>query len=362
MSAAGIYVHIPFCKAKCKYCAFVSTADFSLRERYVDALCAEIRSAANASKVDTIYIGGGTPSCLYRGGLTRIFDALRASFSVDPRAEISVECNPESVDEAFVSECSDCGVNRVSMGLQSANDGVLRAIGRVHGVDDYRRAAELLSRRFDNISSDIILGLPEQSLSDITASVDTVLRYCSHVSVYALTVENGTPLYDSGYSPDDDFVARQYDEAAEKLRRHGLERYEVSNFARRGKQCEHNKKYWSCLPYFGFGVAAHGYDGDRTRYAHSDSLADYLKYSDPEKIALSDKDLYNEYVMLRFRTQEGIDERVFFDRFGFGFAERNKKKLSEYADRGYIVHERGRVAISPRYMFVMNGIIEEFME
>lgn len=359
----GIYVHIPFCRSKCKYCAFVSTPDMSLQQRYVSALLSEIASSHERGvRVDTVYIGGGTPSCLFDGGVTRIIAAVRDNFDVAPKAEITIECNPESVTNRFVDECIESGVNRVSMGLQSACDDVLRAVGRVHKYADYIAAVKLLRTAFDNISSDLILGLPQQGVDDIDRAVDTIAQYCVHASVYALSVENGTPLFSQGYEPDDDVVADMYDRACLRLDEHGFKRYEVSNFARDGKRSAHNIKYWRGAPYLGFGVAAHGYDGENTRYAHGDDIYGYLADQTPRSYQLTPKDRYNEYVMLALRTSDGIDLSDYEKRFGRSFIVDNEHVLQGLIADGYVTVGHGRVKIADKYMFVMNGIIEQLMK
>ena len=358
----GIYVHIPFCKAKCKYCAFVSTPDLSLERDYIDALLREIRgSKLRGAHADTVYVGGGTPSCLQKGAISEIMNALRASFIVHDNAEITVECNPESASDDFFAECRDNGINRISMGLQSANDDVLRKIGRVHNYSQYVTALSRAAKVFDNISSDIILGLPQQTDDDIIMAVNTVKDCCSHVSVYALTVEEGTPLYNDGYSPDDDAVADMYDNARAMLGDCGFHRYEVSNFAKTGKQSRHNNKYWECLPYVGFGVAAHGYDGEHLRYYHGNDINEYIKNVQPNCTVLDDRDRYNEYVMLRLRTEKGIDLQAFRNRFGYSFEQKNRAILEKAVKDGYLCVSPKNVCISPEYMFVMNDIIEELM-
>lgn len=358
----GIYVHIPFCKSKCGYCAFISVTDFSLQKPYVAALVDEIyNSAERGASADSVYIGGGTPSCLYGGALKEIFTALRDCFDINGNAEITVECNPESATEAFAQECRECGVNRISMGLQSSCDDVLRAVGRIHSFDEYVFAVKLLKRYFDNVSSDIILGLPRQTSDDVSRSVDVISEYCDHISVYALSVEQGTPLCNSGYLPDDDRVADLYDYACARLRVNGFERYEVSNFARNGKQSRHNNKYWNCLPYIGFGVAAHGYDGEYLRYKHADDVRRYIASPHAEYYELTDKDRFNEYVMLRLRTENGLSLDEFAARFGYSFKDMRGEDLSKLIADGYVLDENGLVRIAPRYMFVMNGIIEKLM-
>lgn len=358
----GVYIHIPFCRSKCGYCAFVSLTDMSLRQAYVDVLLREIESCPESgSDVDTVYIGGGTPSCLYDGAILSVLKKVYSTFKVDRNAEITVECNPESATQTFADECKSSGVNRISIGLQSASDSILRSIGRVHDRARFISALGILGSRFDNISSDIILGLPEQTVSDIETAVKIISDNCTHASVYALTVENGTPLYRSGYTPDDDLIAEFYDRACDLLYAHGFERYEVSNFARSGKQSRHNNKYWACEPYIGFGVAAHGYDGNDIRYGHTDDVHEYLSAPLRKTVCLSDKDRYNEYVMLRLRTECGIDRNAFCGRFGYDFIDRNATILKKMEKDGLIICNGETVRISPKYMFVMNGIIEELM-
>lgn len=359
----GIYIHIPFCRAKCAYCSFVSISDASRQQRYIDALSSEIAaSESRGATADTVYIGGGTPSCLFRGAITRILSDVRRAFRLSDGAEITVEANPESCDEAFAEECLKAGVNRISMGLQSANDAVLAKIGRLHTCAGFEKAAAMLENAgFGNISSDLILGLPEQDISDVSRAVDIMSRYCKHASVYALTVERGTPLESSRYAPDDDSVADMYDCAVARLAQNGFMRYEVSNFARRGCESRHNSKYWTGEPYIGFGVAAHSYDGNSLRRRHTDDITEYIETGKIINEILSEKDRYNEYVMLRLRTESGLDRKAFFDIFGYDFCEKHSETINYYTKIGAVVADEERVRIAPDKMFVMNGIIEDFM-
>ena len=359
----GVYIHIPFCKARCNYCAFVSSTDFSYMQSYVDALCGEIKSCKpKDNRIDTVYIGGGTPSCLYRGALKRIFDELRAVFDIDTNSEITVEANPESCDEAFVEEAVSCGVNRISMGLQSACDGTLKAIGRLHDVKGFVDAVRLVkSHGIDNISSDIIIGLPGQTEGDVKTAIRLACEHCDHISVYGLTVEEGTPLYNSGYTPDDDNVADLYDIARGALDKLGFKRYEVSNFARNGRISRHNSKYWWLIPYYAFGAGAHGYDGERIRYRHSESVAEYIAKRKIYKEKLSDKDVYNEYVILALRTERGICYDDFAERFGKIFGEKIFEMADNLVKQGYLLHSDGYLRIPPSRMYVMNSIIRDLM-
>lgn len=358
----GLYIHIPFCKAKCKYCAFVSTVDLSLQKTYVEALLRQMSFCERNTPVDTVYIGGGTPSCLYRGGLKEIFAAVFDRFCVTENAEMTVECNPESADEAFIEECCACGVNRISVGMQTCRDKTLKRIGRIHDVGMYVDAVERLKKRFDNISTDIIIGLPGQDVAEVEQAAELAARYCRHVSIYALTVEEGTPLFFEGYSPDDDLVADMYERAHELLKANGFFRYEVSNFALPGSESRHNKKYWRCDPYIGLGAAAHGYDGESTRFVNTDDISKYISRPQAEPVALTTEDKYNEYIMLRLRTEEGIDLRKFRSRFGYSFTEKNAEAIKKLTAEAPCVIDDGRhFRIAPRHVFVMNGIIEEFM-
>lgn len=359
----GAYIHIPFCKSKCDYCAFCSITDNALMAQYVDALIDEIRSSPHrGERIDTLYIGGGTPSCLFKGALTDIARAVFDTFDTGILSEFTVEANPESCDAGFIEECLSCGVNRVSMGLQSASDVVLKSVGRIHTADDFISAANRLLRAgISNISSDIILGLPNSSVYDVLNAVGMVCDICSHVSVYALNVEEGTPLFAKGYNPDDDRIADMYDAAYTELKKRGFIRYEVSNFQKGGKISRHNSKYWDCSPYLGFGAAAHGYDGDSLRYYHSDDVKKYIRSREIFTVDLTDKDKYNEYVMLRLRTEAGIDEGDFLNRFGCEFTEACGGSLDKLIEGGYVVRGGGRVKIAPDKLFVMNPIIEELM-
>ncbi len=360
----GVYIHIPYCKSKCAYCTFESVPDFSTQHAYVERLVGEIRGSAQiGSFVDTVYIGGGTPSCLFAGGVKRILGAVRETFDVDSIAEITVEANPESCTDVFAEECAESGVNRISIGLQSSDDCVLREVGRLHTRNDFIASVRLLrSFGFDNISSDLILGLPHQLVADVDRAIDIMAEHCSHSSVYALSVEYGTPLEKRGYAPDDDYVADLYERALSRLSRYSFERYEVSNFARAGKQSRHNKKYWNCEPYLGFGAAAHGYDGDRIRYYHAGGVDEYLHGDGINYTVLSEVDKYNEYVMLRLRTADGIDKSEFKRRFGYEFEDENGEILDRAVRSGAIVCAGNRIAVAADKMFVMNGIIEEFMK
>lgn len=262
----GLYVHVPFCRSKCQYCDFYSmaTKDDKLMDGYLDAVCDHIKEAGELApgyKVDSVYFGGGTPSFFGADGLAVILTTIRRNFDVVPDAEISVECNPDSVSDRLLHRLYAEGFNRVSLGVQSDDDEILKKLGRPH---TYAQAATAYQRirkaGFRNVSIDLMYGLPGQDLQDWQETLDNVLRLNpEHVSCYALKIEEGTPFYDYKEMlnlPDDETQADMYLAAVEALRSRGFRQYEISNFARKGLYSRHNMKYWTGGEYLGFGPSA----------------------------------------------------------------------------------------------------------
>lgn len=357
----GVYVHIPFCHARCKYCAFISTTNDCLQRDYITALCKEI-STSKTDSVDTVFFGGGTPSCLYRGGLTIVMNALKSRFTVLPNSEVTVEANPESCNGDFVDEIVSCSVNRVSLGLQTTNEKLLKSIGRIHSVKQFVNAVKLLqSRNIANINADCIIGLQDQTAKDVIECIDLLANLnLTHISVYALSVEEGTPLFKEGYKTDDDSEAQLYDVARSALMRRGYERYEVSNFCKRGFQCKHNLKYWNLQPYVGFGVSAHGYDG-KYRYANTDSISEYLKGKEPECEDVS-RDGAEEYIMLKLRTSEGFSLQEFSNLFNYDLRKTHACVLNELLSCKKIdIIENDRLKIHDDSLYVMNSIVSRLI-
>lgn len=355
----GLYVHIPFCVSRCRYCNFVSCTDFSRMRVYVNALIKEIRARSCGGVFDSVYFGGGTPSALYRGGLREILGAIRDNYTV-VLPEITVECNPDSADEAFFAECADIGVNRFSIGLQTTDDILLKAIGRPH---TYRQFADAFAsaRRIGETNVDLMLGLPGQTTEDLIGSVETVCALGpDHISLYALKVEPGTPLYASGYRPDEDGQAAMYDEAYRRLRAHGYDRYEVSNFARGGRVSRHNCKYWTMRPYLGFGAAAHSFTGSR-RIANTDSIAAYIAGRRPQSTEETAEDYREEYVMLALRTAAGIDLADYKRRFGTALTEEKARQTERLVKGGFIEIASGHLTLTEDAFYVMNAVIAELI-
>lgn len=355
----GLYVHIPFCVSRCRYCNFVSCTDFSRMRVYVNALIKEICARSCGGVFDSVYFGGGTPSALYRGGLREILGAIRDNYTV-VLPEITVECNPDSADEAFFTECADIGVNRFSIGLQTTDDILLKAIGRPH---TYRQFADAFTsaRRIGETNVDLMLGLPGQTTEDLIGSVETVCALGpDHISLYALKVEPGTPLYASGYRPDEDGQAAMYDEAYRRLRAHGYDRYEVSNFARGGRVSRHNYKYWTMRPYLGFGAAAHSFTGSR-RIANTDSIAAYIAGRRPQSTEETAEDYREEYVMLALRTAAGIDLADYKRRFGASLTEEKARQTERLVKGGFIEIASGHLKLTEDAFYVMNAVIAELI-
>jgi len=360
---AGVYVHFPYCKRKCAYCSFVSTPDLSSQKEYIYRLKTEIAQRSDNSAVDTIYFGGGTPSITPRGGFTEIVASLRKSFDLSGLTEFTAEANPESVTPEFLTECREVGVNRLSIGLQSASDEILKAIGRLHTVSDFTNAVALAKNYgIENVSGDLIVGLPGQDETDVIKAVELFDKSgLTHVSAYALTVEEGTLLYRSGHKTDDDREADLYDAAVENLSKYGYCRYEVSNFARDGKIARHNVKYWTGADYYGFGAAAHSLVKGK-RIANPSDIAAYIAgAAKPEIQSLTDEDKRTELVMLRLRTVAGLDLAEYKRLTKCDLAKEKSKEIARLVKYGAITADNGKITLTDKGFYVMNSVIEELL-
>lgn len=365
----GVYIHIPFCKRKCAYCDFYSVfPDTDIILRYIDALCEEIREGGRRYgdvPVDTVYIGGGTPALAGERALKKIVRALDESFRLDI-SEFTVELNPD--DDNPYETLKGLGVNRVSIGVQSTSDEVLRAAQRRHDARAAIRALESANKFFDNVSADLMLGLPYQTVSSTTESVRDVIPYVKHVSAYMLKLSEGVPmtaaLKRGEYTlPDEDSVADMYDAVYAELAAHGFARYEISNFAFRGYESKHNLKYWRREEYLGFGAAAHSQIGD-SRYANPASVRDYVDgkrfgFGSAERERVSREEEIFEYIMLGLRTAEGIDVAAIGKRFGFDFCERYSAALARLD--GLLVRDGDRLRIADDKLLLESAVALEFM-
>ncbi len=372
-----LYLHFPFCKKKCAYCDFTSYANCgeALVFSYLTALKREIRFAGERfpeARIDTVYLGGGTPSLMSAKDIAGVFGTLSASFPHYAPEEVSVEVNPESASDDVLSAFRDAGVNRVSMGVQSLSDDNLRSVGRVHDAATARAAAARIAKKFDNFSLDIIVGLPYDTPQLVRDEVREVGALAPHVSVYELTLEEGTPLAAAAeegrvWLPDDDEIADYMETATDALAECGLERYEVSNFARRGFECRHNLGYWTREEYLGLGAGAHSLvktarEGAplaaEIRFASPKDLNAYIggvncveSFDDVPRVemsVLSPADVRTELVMLGLRTREGVDESLLKDR--------DLSRVESFLER-----EGGRVRLTRRGVAVMNSVLAEMI-
>ncbi len=359
----GLYVHIPFCVSRCTYCNFVSSTDLSYIKSYLLALENEIVERKVTDKVDTIYIGGGTPSILPRGALSDLILKIRENYDVSNNVEITVEANPDSCNDEFVYEAKCCGVNRVSVGLQSTNDKMLKGVGRAHDYKQFLTAIDLLTRRgINNVSCDLILGLPSDTVFGVEQSIKQVVDISvKHVSLYALKVEPDTPLYYSGFTANEDLQADMYDACYKLLTKRGFNRYEVSNFSKVGYESRHNYKYWTREFYLGFGVGAHSFI-DGVRSFNTDNIHSYVignRSVISEKI--SDVDAINESIMLALRTQKGLNLSRLKNSTGYDLLNEKAQKINNLTAQNMIFIKNGWLRLRNDAFYVMNSIITELI-
>lgn len=318
----GLYIHVPFCAAKCAYCDFYSLAGrLEQRDAYVHRLLADLqRQALQCQRytVDTIYFGGGTPSLLGGNRIAHILDAIRSQYPIAPDVEITVEANPDSMTEEFLTTSHAAGVNRLSMGIQSAHDDELKAIGRIHTFSQAQAAfAAARKAGFQNISVDLMYALPGQTMDRLAQSIDALLALQpEHLSCYGLTLEPHTPLgRKNPRLPDEDTQADMYLMLCEKMNDAGLLHYEISNFAKQGFHSRHNSRYWTQSPYLGFGPGAHG-DFAGIRYEIPRDLTAWLAgVAKPQREDTEAIDRAAEYIMLSLRTAHGFDAQYFEQKF-----------------------------------------------
>lgn len=367
----GLYIHIPFCKRKCTYCDFYSLPDGEGRmDDYTEALCAhlaELAPYAAGYLADTVYFGGGTPSYLGERRLTRILKTVLKKYHVAKDAEITLEANPDSAgDWKALRNLRKAGFNRISLGMQSACDGELREIGRVHTADQTAAAVEAARRAgFQNLSLDLIYGLPRQTQEHWRENLAAAAALePEHLSCYGLKVEEGTPLFARAAEadlPDDGAQADLYLYAVEYLASQGYRQYEISNFAKEGFASRHNLKYWTLGEYMGFGPGAHS-DLGGARYAYEKDLEGYIRgvreqgplLSESDRIPPMDRDI--EWLMLGLRTVRGLDPKEFENRFRRRF-RCFLPFLEQCREAGYAVCEEGRWHLTPRGFLVSNQII-----
>lgn len=375
MKNVGIYVHFPFCASKCNYCNFNSYSDKNdLQTKYIQALIAEINSYKNTKFiVDTIFIGGGTPSFMPDGTISTIISEIRKKFVVDIDAEITIECNPNSVNATKAMEWKEAGVNRVSIGLQTANDKLLKLIGRVHTKKDYLNAIECIRNAgIKNINTDCLVGLPRQKLGDIKHTLKIITKLqCTHCSVYSLILEKDTPLEKMIANkelvlPKEEKTLGMYEYANKYLKENGYTRYEVSNFAKKGFECRHNVSTWKMGEYIGFGAGAHSYI-DNHRFNNVNNIEEYINaienkksaIENDEKISATEK--FEETVMLGLRTKFGIDLDQIKQNFKIDLLKSKKETINNLLSNGLINLVYNKIIPTDLGFTVLNKVILELV-
>ena len=395
---AGVYLHIPFCKSRCSYCDFATDVWRSgdAVERYVDALCREIkggnttrecvknaeRGTRNAeskhtlttlrvsASVDTIYFGGGTPSLLSSKQIGRILDAVKEKFDIAADAEITMEMNPATVTPETLRAYRELGINRASFGVQTFNDRDLKLLARGHDADDARNTFKMLrDAGFDNISLDLIAGLPGQTLEDWSRNLDEAIAMQSeHISLYLLEIHEGTPLANQIKSerrplPDEELAAEMYEVMLDRLAVAGYEQYEISNFSKPGFASRHNTKYWRLESVYGFGVSAHSFDG-RERYANERDTAKYIQMIGNEKDAevfRETPDVASEYIFLGLRLTEGVSLSGFRDMFGKDILSLYADDIDGIIDSELVEVSGDRMRLTKKGMLYSNEVFEVFV-
>jgi oxygen-independent coproporphyrinogen-3 oxidase len=376
MTAAGLYVHIPFCSSRCSYCDFATGLYQSeLAERYVRGLIEEIRTSQYAGEnVDTIYFGGGTPSLLAPVQLQHVLAALYDSFKIATGAEITLEINPGSATPEKLRAFRSLGINRASFGAQTFDDAELAKLGRSHNsADALRTFAELRDAGFANVSFDLIAGLPGQTLAGWQHNIQQALDLVpEHLSFYLLEVHSGTPLAEHirrGIQPhpDEDLAGVMYEWMLEQALDADYEHYEISNLCRPGFYSRHNVKYWTAAPYYGFGCSAHSYDGDTRRWSNQRDVLKYVERVESgaspvvEEQQLSVTDVRAEAVFLGLRMMQGVDLRHYRESFGIDLRDEHADDLDRFCKAGLVELDGDLIRLTRTGALFSNEVFAAFV-
>lgn len=364
-NSIGLYIHIPFCKHKCPYCDFFSgNADENAFDNYVIELKDKIKYWSEKAKRDvaTVYFGGGTPSVLGADRLCDILDFIKSNFNIQNNAEITVEVNPDSAKTIDFEKMYACGFNRISMGMQTAVEDELRLLGRIHSIDDAKTSVERAkSAGFNNISLDLMMGIPNQTIESLEKSIS----FCAdckvtHISSYILKIEENTPFYKVQNKlklADDDMQAEMYLRAVEMLDSLGYKQYEISNFAKHGYESRHNTNYWRCGEYIGIGPSAHSFFEGK-RFFYSRSMDDFNNNKLSFEGTGGDEE---EFIMLSLRLKSGLNYSEFEEKFGYTLPSYIIKKAKEYEKYGYTNVTDKSISFTPKGFLVSNSIISELI-
>lgn len=366
----GIYIHIPFCKQKCYYCDFVSYANKEcFTEKYIESLISEIESFQNDEVVDTIYIGGGTPSYINEKYIEKIINVIRKKFNVIEDAEITIEINPGTITKEKLELYKEIGINRLSIGMQSVNNNLLKKIGRIHTFDEFDESYNLARNiGFKNINIDLIIGLPKQNMKDIENTIYVIKRLNpEHVSVYSLILEEGTVLEKlvnekKEKLPEEEIERKMYWKVKNELEKIGYKHYEISNYAKPGFESKHNLNCWEQKEYIGFGVAAHSYYKNK-RYSNIEDLDKYIENFDSKIIyeIQTKEEKQKEYMLLGLRKIDGVSMEKFtniFSKDALDIFKENFEKLQKY---GLIDINKDNIKLSDKGIDLANIVWEEFI-
>ncbi|MCG8538607.1 MAG: radical SAM family heme chaperone HemW [Clostridia bacterium] len=377
MREIGLYVHIPFCIKKCYYCDFLSySKDSSIIDSYIDALIREIGMYENrlsGYRVKTIFIGGGTPSILETKALDVIVNELLRRFALAKNLEFTIESNPGTLTREKLKNYNAIGINRLSIGLQSFNNNILKKIGRIHSKEDFiENYFEARNEGFENINLDLIYGLPDQDLEDWQETLGQVIKLePNHISAYSLKIEKGTvfeKLFDENRLnlPKDEEDRQMYHLAINLLNGNNIRQYEISNFAREGYECKHNLIYWNNQEYLGFGVSAHSYL-DSCRYGNTDNINDYINFINHGKFPVVNREVKSkeeeivETIFLGLRLSKGLDVRKFKDYFNVSIYEIYGNKINSLIKLGLLTGGEDYIKLTQYGMDVSNQVFIEFL-
>ncbi len=363
--ARGLYIHIPFCLQKCAYCDFVSFTCGN-REEYINKLCRELK-LWKGEKIDSIFIGGGTPTSLPSSLLEKLFSSVNSVFNILPGAEWTIEANPGTMTDEKLRIIKSFGANRISIGVQSFIDNELKLLGRIHTAKEAKNSLILARKYFSNINIDLMSAICEQTLSSFLFSLNTALSFePEHLSCYSLILEENTPLYNENQKkplplPDEDEERDIYYCLCETMEKYGYLHYEISNFARTSFSCRHNLKYWRCEEYIGAGLAAHSYI-DSKRIANTSNMSEYLAGSiQKESVLLSDKDKISEFIIMSLRLNEGVDTNEYSKRFKRDFYSDYRNIIDKFLSLHLLRRTSSGFGLTKTGIDVSNSVMCEFV-
>lgn len=374
----GLYIHIPFCVSKCKYCDFNShKINLEEKVKYLEDLKEEMKlykKEIGDNEIDTVFIGGGTPSILTKEEIKLLFDNIKSNFKLKNNAEITMECNPGTLTVNKLKVMKECGVNRLSIGLQAVQNNHLKYIGRIHTYEEFEENYNQAKNvGFENINIDLMYALPNQKKEDWMESLEKVVKLNpTHISAYSLILEEGTELFNMYERNefkllDEDADIEMYEYTINYLKMHGYNQYEISNYAKEGFECKHNILYWKCENYLGLGVSASGYLNN-TRYNNISDLDEYNKliHSGKKPIEwqekLSIKDEIEESIFLGLRMNEGIKFKMFYEKYDFNFEEEYKNEINKLKNMNLIEIRDGVLKLTQKGREISNSVFVEFMK